>query len=259
MTFVTKENTQDIYPLSPTQKGMLFHSLYDETTPVYFEQVAFTIKGQLDIQKLKESWTQLIALTPVLRTVVKWSKVKDPLQIVLKEIPVSFEVHDITGIEDKEQQRRIGDFLKNDKKRLFDIEEGPLTRLNIFLLAESTYKFIWSYHHIILDGWSLPIILNDLFSIYLAIATDSAMPRITRRPYKDYIAWYLEQDREAATNFWKGLLGDFQASTPLPVDRRSADGAVTSMGEEKMLLSPDMTEALMALSRKEHVTSIEVC
>jgi iturin family lipopeptide synthetase B len=254
MTFVTKENTQDIYPLSPTQKGMLFHTLYDETTPVYFEQVAFTINGQLDIDKLKEAWTRLIAITPVFRTVFKWSKVKDPLQIVLKELPVIFEVHDIKGLDDKEQQRRIGEFLKKDKRNLFDMEEGPLTRLNIFILAGNKYKFIWSYHHIILDGWCLPIILNDLFSIYLAVATGGAMPRITRRPYKDYIAWYLDQDKEEAVDFWKGLLGDFQAATPLPLDRRTADGAVTSMGEEKVLLSPEMTEALLALSRKEHVT-----
>ena len=87
MSFVTKENTQDIYPLSPTQEGMLFHSLYDEETPVYFEQLGFTINGPLNIEAFQSAWMQVIDNTPVFRTVFKWSKVKKPLQIVLKSLP----------------------------------------------------------------------------------------------------------------------------------------------------------------------------
>ena len=104
MSFVTKENTEDIYPLSPTQKGMLFHALYDDATPLYHEQIAFTINGPLDVTALKASWLHLVAMNPVLRTVFKWAKVKEPLQIVLKNLPMGFQTRDLAHLDHSAQQ-----------------------------------------------------------------------------------------------------------------------------------------------------------
>ena len=254
MSFVTKENTQDIYPLSPTQKGILFHSLYDDATPVYHEQIAFTMTGPLDMAALHASWDHQVAMNPVLRTVFKWTRVKEPLQIVLKKRPMHFEDHDLGHLEREAQAAAFQEFLARDKSNLFELEEGPLIRLNVFSLGNDCWRILWSYHHIILDGWCLSIILNDLFTTYMAVKAGQPLPRPARRPYRDYISWYLKQDKAAALSFWRERLGDFTTPTRLPSDKIPEGNFVSEIGEEELLLTGDMTETLATFVKKEHVT-----
>ncbi len=254
MSFVTKENTQDIYPLSPTQKGMLFHTIYDEKTPVYFEQLAFTIKGPLDVNAFKKAWEHLIFITPAFRTVFKWTKVKAPLQVVLKHFPVDLELINIEKLAKDKQEETIRRFLDKDKATPFDMEEGPLIRLNLFRLNENKHHFIWSYHHIFLDGWCMPMVLKDLYESYMACIKGASLPRPIRRPYKDYIGWTLKQDQEASTKFWKKHLWDLEAPTLLPFDRMPGQSDTTAIGMERLSLSEEMTARLQTLTRKERIT-----
>lgn len=254
MSFVTKENTEDIYPLSPTQKGMLFHSILDETSPVYFQQLSFRIKGPLDVTAFRKAWAHVIGLTPVFRTVFKWAKVKEPLQIVLKHLPVDLVVHDITGAEEAGQARLIEDFRAQDRTRPFNLEEGPLMRLNLFQIGHDIHHFVWSHHHIIIDGWCLPIILRDLFDAYLSALAGKPLPHPARRPYRDYIAWYLQQDNDRARAFWEDRLGDLMAPTPLPYDRRPGTIKTPEVGDKEVCLSEDLSVALTELARRERIT-----
>ncbi|MCP4682805.1 MAG: amino acid adenylation domain-containing protein, partial [Desulfobacterales bacterium] len=254
MSFVTKENTQDIYPLSPTQKGMLFHSVLDDSTPVYFEQLAFTINGPLDIDAFRGAWDHLIAVTPVFRTVFKWKKVKEPIQIVLKQLPVNLNVHDVTHLDKDIQEERIREFLEDDKNTPLHFEEGPLIRLNIFKLGQEVNHFIWSHHHLIIDGWCLPIILQDMFNNYMSLIAKSPLPVPSRRPYRDYISWYLKKDAAIAMDFWKSKIGDVDSPTPLPIDRMPGKSPHVEVAEEKLLLSEEMTEKLQTLSKNERIT-----
>ncbi len=254
MSFVTKDNTEDIYPLSPAQQGILFHSLYDESTPVYFEQFAFTINGPLDVENFKIAWKHLIDSTPVFRTVFRWSKSDKPVQIVLKRLPVDLEVHDLTPLSELEQYSKINNFFEIDKRQPFNMEEGPLIRLNLFILDKEKVHFIWSYHHIIIDGWSLPIVLRDLFDIYMVLIKKGSLYRPSHRSYKDYIAWLAQQDKDAALAFWKQQGGDFTAPTPLPFDRRPHQASYSEIMEEKLIIPEDMTSRLQAFARKQRVT-----
>ncbi|MDY6935437.1 MAG: amino acid adenylation domain-containing protein [Spirochaetota bacterium] len=254
MPFVTKENTQDIYPLSPTQKGILFHSLYDDSTPVYFQQLAFTINGPLDIEAFKRAWNHIISITPVFRTVFKWANLKEPLQIVLKSFPIGIDVHDIVDCDSLEQGQRIEDFLQKDRVMPFDMENGPLIRLNLFMLGNERHHFVWSHNHIIIDGWCLPIVLRDLFDAYISQKSGKPLPRPMRRPYKDYIEWLQNQGRDAVFSFWKNHLGDLDTVTPLPVDRRLNQSLITDIAEEELELSEEMTAKALGLTRVEHVT-----
>ncbi len=254
MSFLTKENTQDIYPLSPTQKGMLFHSVLDDTAPVYFEQLSFTINGMLDIDAFKTAWDHIISLNTTFRTLFKWTKVKDPLQIVLKKLPVELLLHDISGLEKTEQNIKIQAFLHNDKATPFNLEQGPLIRLNLFVIDDQTHHFVWSHHHIIIDGWCLPIVLKDLFDAYMSYVAGSTLPSPVRRPYRDYIGWYLKQDKDKALTFWKKQLGDLDAPTSLPVDRIPGPSSSTKVAKEELVLSQEMTLALQDLAQKERIT-----
>jgi len=254
MSFVTKENTEDIYPLSPTQKGILFHSLYDNTIPVYFQQLAFRINGPLNINAFRTAWDILIDMTPVFRTVFKWAKVKKPLQIVLKELPINLNVHDIAGLDRRQQEKEIRGFLDNDRGKPFDMEEGPLMRLNLFRLGKDGHHLVWSYHHIIIDGWCLPIVLNDLFDIYMFRVSGVPLQGPDRRPYRDYIAWCLNQDKDSAQAFWKEQLCDFDTPTPLLVDRRPSQSDTIDIGEETLDFTEEITTQLQNLAKKERIT-----
>jgi len=254
MSYVTKENTQDIYPLSPTQKGMLFHYVYDMNTPVYFEQLAFTINGLLQVDAFQNAWEHLISTTPIFRTVFRWSKTKEPVQIVLKKLPPVFRMHDFSDLDKIQQDKKIQQFLEADKSTPFDLEEGPLIRLNLFRLDDSAHHFVWSHHHIIIDGWCLPIVLKDIFATYLAHVSGNPLPSPIRRPYRDYIAWYLQQDKDASQTFWKEKLGTLVEPTPLPKDREPGETDSTGVGLETLLLGEDVSDALLGITKKERVT-----
>ena len=254
MTFVTKENTQDIYVLTPTQKGMLFHTIYDEATPVYFEQFSFTIQGPLDIRSFRQAWDHLIAITPVLRTVFKWTKVKEPVQIVLKNLPVDLVVHNLDHLEQVAQAKSIREFRAHDKQTPFPMEEGPLLRLNLFVLGKEKHHFLWSYHHILIDGWCMPLIMKDLVEIYMAALARIPLPRPARRPYRDYIGWFLKQNQEKALKFWKESLGDLAAPTSLPMDRLPAQDVATFSEEVRLELAPELTRKVQDLAKRQRVT-----
>jgi amino acid adenylation domain-containing protein/thioester reductase-like protein len=254
MTYVTKENTEDIYALSPTQKGMLFHTVFNESTPVYFEQFSFTVNGPLDIGSFKLAWEHIIESTPVFRTVFKWTKVKEPVQIVLKKLPVDMAVHDISGLDGAAQSQFIREFRAKDKNTPFPMEEGPLLRLNLFKLGAERHHFLWSYHHILIDGWCMPLVMKDLIETFLRATAGQPLVKTSRRPYRDYIAWYLKQDQEKAKAFWKSHLADLTAPTSLPLDRQPGQSAAAGSAEERLELPPDMTSKIQDLCKKLRVT-----
>ncbi len=254
MSFVTKENTQDIYPLSPTQKGMLFHSVLEPDAPVYFEQFSFTIAGNLDEDIFRKSWEHLVASTPVFRTVFRWSKLKDPLQIVLKELPVDIALIDLSGMDQPDQYPRIDEFMVKERSSPFKLEEWPLMRLTLFKLGNERHHFLWSHHHILIDGWCMPLVLKDLFETYLSLMTGQTPPRPMRRAYKDYINWLANQDQDKARSFWIGMLDGFETPNILPYDYRRGEIDETGSSMVRLSLPADMSDKLKEVARKERIT-----
>jgi amino acid adenylation domain-containing protein/thioester reductase-like protein len=254
MSFVTKENTQDIYALSPTQKGMLFHSVLEPDAPVYFEQFSFTIAGSLDEGVFRKSWGHLIASTPVFRTVFRWSKLKDPLQIVLKDVPLDMSLIDLSGMDQSDQYLKIDEYMLKERSSPFKLEEWPLMRLTLFRLGSDRHHFLWSHHHILIDGWCMPLVLKDLFDTYMALMTGQAPPRPLRRAYKDYISWLSDQDQDKARNFWKGMLNGFETPNILPYDYRRGEIDETGSSAVRLSLPFDISEKLKELARKERIT-----
>ena len=255
MSYVTKENTEDIYPLAPIQKGMLFHAVSAEDGAVYFEQLGFTVDGPLERVALERAWNHLVKVTPIFRTVFRWDRASGPLQIVLKELPTEFALHDLTHLEPQAQRRAIADFHARDRERPFDLEEGPLQRLSLLRLAEDRHHLVWSRHHIIADGWCIAHVLGDLFAFYLAAAGGGELPRPQRRPYRDYIVWLKRQDQQRAQSFWRARLAGFETPTALPAGEAIAGLAYSERAPQEKHPGPDkpggVAEHLLALSPAE--------
>ena len=162
------ENVADIYPLSPVQEGILFHTLNAPESGVYVGQYTCKLAGDLQVKAFQSAWEQVLARHSSLRTVFLWDGLDEPLQIVRQKVELPLLEQDWRGLASAEQEKRLEEFLKCDRAQGFDLAQAPLMRLNLIQLSDNIYQFIWSFHHLLADGWSIPIIWNEVFAIYTA-------------------------------------------------------------------------------------------
>ncbi|MGD8444870.1 MAG: condensation domain-containing protein, partial [Desulfobacterales bacterium] len=151
-------NIEAIYPLSPMQEGILFHTLYAPHSTGYFEQFSYALEGDLNVPAFERAWQTIVARHPILRTLFAWEKQNHPLQIVRQKVTVPFAYQDWRSYSPSEQQTQLDVFLISDRKQGFILSKAPLMRLALMRLSERRYQFTWSFHHLLLDGWSGPIV-----------------------------------------------------------------------------------------------------
>ncbi|MCP4699250.1 MAG: hypothetical protein GY862_20735, partial [Gammaproteobacteria bacterium] len=176
---------QDLYPLSPMQQGMLFHALYEPKTGVYFEQMQWTLR-HLDTAAFKAAWEHLLQRHPILRTAFLTDHT---LQVVQGAVPLPWREHDWRGFSADEQRSQRKTLLQQERNQGFDLSEAPLMRFDLIRLDEQRYVFIQHFHHILMDGWCLPVTLNEVRDSYLAYRQGQTPRLPALRPYRDYIAW----------------------------------------------------------------------
>ncbi|WP_148662958.1 non-ribosomal peptide synthetase, partial [Scytonema hofmannii] len=213
------QNLEDIYSLSPMQEGMLFESLYAPDTGVYFEQIACTFAGNLNVRAFEQAWQMVVARHSIFRTAFAWESLSTPVQIVYRQLDVSINTLDWRGLTKTEQQAQLETFLDEEQKQGFQLHQAPLMRLHLLRLDENTYQFVWCHHHILLDGWSLPLVFQDLFVCYQAICDGESVSLPATVNYRNYISWLQQQDLNSAKEFWQQKLFGFSAPTPLRVDK----------------------------------------
>ncbi|MBD2418345.1 AMP-binding protein, partial [Anabaena cylindrica FACHB-243] len=247
------KNIEDVYPLSPMQQGMLFHSLYEPTSGTYITQLICDLHGQLNISAFTQAWQQTINQHPVLRTAFVWENLEKPLQVVGQKVNVPWEEQDWRGILPIEQQERLDTLLDTDRKRGFELSKAPLMRLILIRLTDTSYHFAWSHHHLLLDGWSVPIIFLEVLVHYKGLCQCDRPILKSPRPYRDYIAWLQQQNLTEAQVFWQEKLKGFTAPTPLGVDQITRTQEDIH-AEQTIQLSLTITAALQSLAQQQHLT-----
>ncbi|HEX2271663.1 MAG TPA: amino acid adenylation domain-containing protein, partial [Pyrinomonadaceae bacterium] len=246
---------EDSYPLSPTQQGMLFHHLFAPDSRAYFEQISWSLHGDLDVPALRRAWERTIQAHPILRTAFAWEGLDQPLQIVRRRAQFSLAQHDWRELSNAEQATRLALYLQEDRDRGFDLAEPPL-RFSLIRMDDETSQFIWSYHHILLDGWAVMLVLKEVFNLYEAYRQGTDVALQPRRPFKNYISWLERQDLSKAEAFWRRTLAGFTAPTPFGVDK-SPGGQIAQAEEfahQEVLLSAQATSSLRSLARQNHLT-----
>lgn len=164
------ENIEDIYKLSPTQQGLLFHTLYDPESGVYCDRYNINLKGNLNTVAFEQAWQQLAKRHLVLRTSFHWEELDEPMQVVHRQVELPLEQLDWRGINSAQQQQQLESFLKT--QRGFELSHPPLMRLALIQMADDVYQLIWSNHHILFDGWSRVVLFKEFLEIYQALCTD---------------------------------------------------------------------------------------
>src|SRR5262249_25080258 len=151
---MSRTNIEDIYPLSPLQQGILFHTLYASEAGVYFVQSGWTLNGALDVPAFLRAWQSVTDRHTILRTAFVWERFEQPMQVVWKRVKLPATEIDLRGLSPAEQADRVARFAEEDRKKGFDLTRAPLMRVTLIRLADDAVRVIWSSHHLLLDGWS---------------------------------------------------------------------------------------------------------
>ncbi|WP_336230445.1 condensation domain-containing protein [Scytonema sp. PRP1] len=250
------KNIEDLYELSPMQQGMLFHTLYAPESELYFEQLLCTLSGELNFPAFVQAWQQVVARHPVLRSSFYWEEIEKPLQMVSKQVELPWVELDWRNLTPDEQQQHLEDFLEGDRQKGFQLDVAPLMRFTVIHLGEQIYKFIWSHHHILFDGWSMQIVLKEVLAFYEANHRGEHLRLLPSRPYREYIDWLQQKDIAQAKNFWQQTLQGFEAPTSLGGNRGQGTGDREQgrYDEQPFQLSQSVTEKLQYAARQHHLT-----
>jgi acyl-CoA synthetase (AMP-forming)/AMP-acid ligase II/acyl carrier protein len=242
-----------IYQLSPLQRGILFHTAYAPESGMYFEQVLLEIEGDLNTAMFDRAW-QETATQDILRTLFIWEGQDKPLQVVVEQVKLPFAQHDWRDLTEPEQRARLKTFLADDRRRGFDLTKPPLMRLLLIRVADQRYQLVLSFHHLLLDGWSMWLLLGEVFSRYEAAGKNEPFKLEKLLSYGDYIDWLQKQDLSAAEEYWRQTLAGFSTPTRLRVERGFTASAEADYLEEELRLPEETTTSLLSFARQNKLT-----
>ncbi|GAA3463672.1 non-ribosomal peptide synthetase [Saccharothrix longispora] len=229
-------SVEDVYPLTPAQGGMLFHSL--SRPGAYVEQLHLTVRDT-DPADLERAWRRVVDAVPALRTTLVWEGLREPVQAVRRSVDVPITHHDWRGAADEERWRRL---LARDRATGLDPAAESLSRVALVRTGEREVRVLWTFHHVLLDGWSAFQVLSEVLGA----------PR-ARRPFRDHVARVL--DRAPAEEHWRAALAGFRGATALPFDR-PPDGAHLSCSSAAcdVALPAEASARVRSFARRNRLT-----
>lgn len=252
---MAQKDIVDLYKLSPLQEGMLFHTLSAPESGVYVEQ--FTKRAvQVQATWWEQAWNDAIARHPILRTSFFWERLEKPVQVVRAQATVALSHLDWSHLPAAEQEARFAQFLRTDRLMPFDLTRAPLMRLALIRVGVDRWHFVWTYHHILLDGWSAFLLTDEVFDAYDALRAGKTPAARSAPAYKRYIEWLQQQDPQHAELFWREYLHGFSAPTTLGlVEQPGWNGA--SAGDYTILrqrLSDSLADSLRSFAKQARLT-----
>ncbi len=248
---IDNSNVSDIYNLTPMQEGFLFHSMMDKESSAYFEQISLDIKGDLDISYIREAWNQVVRRHDLLRTMFI-SDFRVPLQVVLRERELDFLYLDVR--EKKNNGKNLAEIKRSDRGNTFNLKTDPLFRINLIQREDDKYTLIISFHHIILDGWCLPIIISEFLDNYLKLKNGEDISLELPPKYSEYISWLNNRETETDKEYWKSYLEDYKELAIIP-----NDNMIDYQGDEQQFdysfsIDKELTSLLKSLALEIGVT-----
>ncbi len=252
-------NIEDIYELTPVQKGMLFHCLFAPELSLYFFQHIFTLRGNLNICFFEKAWQFVIDRHPILRTGFYWEGIENPLQIVYNKVKVSLNHYDWSEMDSVEQKVQFESFIVSDRKKSFDFSQPCLMHQTLIRLADNCWRYIWSVSHLVLDGWGGSLVFQEFLEVYAALCEGKEICLAPTRPFRDYIDWLQHQDISKAEIFWRQALQGIKAPTPLNYLEKieKVDQSFTQKvrySEEIIKLSSASTQELQSFATQNRLT-----
>ena len=248
-------DVEDIYELSPMQLGMLFQSLLAPGSGVYVEQQAMRLTNAVPGVLFERAWQAVVDRTPVLRTSFHWGDLEKPVQVVHRTVRVQVEQLDWRNVPSARVEEHLNGYLREVRSRGFVLDRPPLMRLALARTSDTETWFIWHFHHLLLDGWSGQLLMQEFIEEYRAKATGKRYEAPERRPFSAYIEWLQLQDESEAEAFWREQLAGITGPTSIGIGRATApERQVGNEGEYAVALSIEETNALRAFAKGSRLT-----
>ncbi|MDD5627415.1 MAG: amino acid adenylation domain-containing protein, partial [Elusimicrobia bacterium] len=246
------------YGLAPLQKGLLFHSRYAPRSDQYVEQVIWRCREALDCGALKAAWKELVQRHAVLRTAFVWDERGEPAQVVCSEAEAGWREQDWRGLSADALERRWEEHVAADRTRGFVFARPGLNRLFLARTGEREYRCLWTHHHLLLDGWSLALLADELEELYAARRAGRPARLPLPSPFAEYVRWAAARDKAEALDFWRRRMAGVEGPTPLAFCRTGARLDVrepaASLGEHVRVFSAARTERCLRFVREQRVT-----
>nr|AGZ05275.1 McyA [Nostoc sp. 152] len=243
------EGVEDAYPLAALQAGMVFHSEYSTNVPIYHDVFTYHIRATLNLQALHSAIKQVVNSHAVLRTSFALTNYQQPLQLVYQQVDVPLNLDDLSHLSTTEQEVALDTWIEQEKTRHFDWNVPPLLRFHLHRRSSETFNLTFSFHHSILDGWSVASLLTQLLQQYLYLLGKNVLP-LPAPPtitFRDFVA--LEQitlQSQEYREYWQQQLSDITI-TKLP--RWSESNRVTNNWESSVTISSRVSQGLKELSK----------
>jgi natural product biosynthesis luciferase-like monooxygenase protein/amino acid adenylation domain-containing protein len=251
------ELTKDAYPLSPMQQGMLFHCLsLPRDSSVDVEQIYCTLHEDLNVVAFQSAWKHAVDRHAILRTSFHWQDAVAPRQQIHERAEFEFSQDDWSLLSKDQRDKQFSERLEAERSRGFDLAAAPLMRLAVFRHDGGEWRFLWTFHHLLLDGRSVVMLLNEVFALYEALSRGASIELPAMPSYGDFVAWLQQQDPAQAESFWRSMLKGFAAPTPLVVGRNAGGGeeSIQIRGEQQIHLPEAATAALKSFAKENKLT-----
>ncbi|WP_283478158.1 non-ribosomal peptide synthetase [Rhodococcus sp. H29-C3] len=248
----TYRSVEDVWPLTPLQSGLLFHAMMTESTvDVYTMQAVLDLSGVVDTDRLRASGQALLDRHSNLRAAFVSDSDGRPVQVVLGALKLPFHEIDLMDVPEDSRRAEAKRILVAAQAERFDMSEPPLIRFTLIKVAEDAWHLGITSHHILLDGWSMPLLMQDLLMLYAVRADTSVLPRV--RPFRNFLSWLDGRDREDSLDRWAAAFHGVSEPTLL-TESALPSGAVPGIGKIEVSLSEERTGVLSAMASNLGVT-----
>ncbi|MGW6312337.1 amino acid adenylation domain-containing protein [Streptomyces sp. NPDC055099] len=242
----------EVWPLSPLQEGLLFHADFNGRGPdVYTVQNILAVDGPLDADRFRASWEALLNRHAALRASFQRRRTGEAVQLITREVVLPWSEADVSHLPEAAAKAETERLAEGERAHRIDPAAAPLMRLLLIRAGERRHRLVMTSHHILMDGWSAPVLLNELAEIYAAGGDASGLAPVTS--YREYLAWLSRQDKEAARAAWKAELAGAEEPT-LVVGPTQPPHGDTPVQKRSSRLTRETTEALAALARAHGLT-----
>jgi amino acid adenylation domain-containing protein len=249
---IDKRNVEDIMGLTSLQEGMLFHYLSNPGSKQYFEQFRLQLSGEMNVECFKQAWQTVAQTNEILRAVIRWEQLEEPLQVILKQKELPIRVIDLRQQDDRQLPGQIDKILQQDQNQTIDITREPL-RITLCRIDEDKSEMILTFHHILYDGWSQGIILSEFLEAYQRLLKGEPPVQHQKTRFKEFFKWFQSLDRHRQEESWEKLLQGFDTRTLLPYDKNKL-GEIARVKIHSFTLPSTIKDQLDRCSQEQNIT-----
>ena len=253
---MNQKNIEDLSPLSLQQGSILLNEFMIPNSKIYFEQFYFDMNDGIDPQTFKRAFQEVVNRHSILRTAFMWDEVEEPLKVVYRSVKLPFKYYDWTKPVAGNLDKDFEAFLISDRKQGFVLDQAPLIRCSLIRLSDKIYRFVWSHHHLILNGWGLPVFFKEIFELYDGYYCGRGKRLEDTLPYRSFNDLLMKQDRSSAEGFWRDYLEGIESPTVIsgPEIAGEFNDPDRKYEEQSILLSAATSDGLESFVQRHNIT-----